>query len=323
MIIKLLRWFLVGVVFVVVFGCGSKHVNKKKEDTRLIIFHAGSLSNPMKEIIAGYKKLHPQVEILTEIGGSVECARKITELNKPCDVFVSADYKVIENLLIPKYASWNISFASNEMVIAYQDNSVHSSQINSDNWMSVLSDNKVRIGRSDPNSDPCGYRTVLLTQLAERYYHRPGLSKRLLQNSQRDIRPKEVDLLAMLETGNVDYLYIYKSIAIQHQLKYISLPPEINLSNSDFDSLYATASIAINGSAPGETKVQKGESMQYSVTMPLNGKNKPLAEDFVAYFLSKDLGLNVIRNHGQQIFTPLKIQGYESLPPSIKAKIGQ
>ncbi len=180
---KLLRWFLVGSVIFFIFGCGSKHSNQEKKNTHLIIFHAGSLSNPMKEIIADYKKVHPDVEIFTEIGGSVECARKITELNKPCDVFVSADYKVIENLLIPKYASWNISFASNEMVIAYRDNSAHSVQINSDNWMSILCDKEVRIGRSDPNSDPCGYRTVLLTQLAERYYHVPGLSKRLLQNS--------------------------------------------------------------------------------------------------------------------------------------------
>lgn len=321
--VKLLRWILVGAALFIISSCGSKQANQKKEKSQLIIFHAGSLSNPMKEIIAGYHEVHPEVEVLTEIGGSVECARKITELNKPCDVFVSADYKVVENLLIPKYASWNISFASNEMVIAFRKNSAFSSQINPDNWVTILADKKLRIGRSDPNSDPCGYRTVLLTQLAEQYYHKPGLSKRLLLNSKRDIRPKEVDLLALLETGNVDYLYIYKSIAIQHNLKYISLPPEINLSNPDFDSLYAKASMTINGSAPGETKVQKGEAMQYSITMPLNGKNKLLAENFVAYFLSKDQGLNVIHKHGQQLFAPLKIQGYETLPPSIKGKIGQ
>lgn len=312
-----------GIILLITFySCTQTHADRKKEDNRLMIFHAGSLSNPMKEIILGYKKLHPEVEILTEIGGSVECARKITELNKPCDVFVSADYKVIDHLLIPKYASWNISFASNEMVIAFGENSALSSQINADNWTSILSNKKVRIGRSDPNTDPCGYRTVILTQLAEQYYHQQGLSRLLLQNSLRDIRPKEVDLLALLETGNVDYLYIYKSVALQHHLKYISLPPEINLSNPSFDSLYAQAQVNTNGAAPGMMNIQKGEAMQYSITMPLNGEHKSLAADFVAFFLSKD-GQDVIQKHGQQLINPLKINGIKFLPQSLKNQIGE
>ena len=67
----------------------------------LIIFHAGSLSVPMKEISAAFKKENPDVNIMMEAAGSVECARKITELKKPCDIMASADYSVIDKLLNP------------------------------------------------------------------------------------------------------------------------------------------------------------------------------------------------------------------------------
>ena len=86
----------------------------------LIIFHAGSLSVPFKEIAAEFNKLYPDVKILMESAGSVASARKITDLNRPCDIMASSDYGVIDNMLIPKYADWNIKFVSNELSIVYQ-----------------------------------------------------------------------------------------------------------------------------------------------------------------------------------------------------------
>jgi len=314
-------FFSISTILIIIFSlsCNTKHVDNQKRDKTLVIFHAGSLSNPMKDIIADYTKLNPHIKIITEIGGSVECARKITDLNKPCDVFVSADYKVIENMLIPKYTSWSISFATNEMVIVYRDDSKFASKIDSNNWFSILANNQVRVGRSDPNSDPCGYRTVLITKLAETYYKKPGLSLTLLENSKKDIRPKEVDLLALLETKNIDYLYIYKSIAIQHHLKFISLPKEINLSDSKFDAQYANATVTLKGATPETVKIQKGEAMQYAITIPKNGNNKALAVDFISFFLSKSNGLKTIKKHGQEILSPLKSIGYDSIPPEIKS----
>jgi len=121
----------------------------------------------MKEITSAFKKENPDVNIQMETAGSVECARKITELNKPCDIVASADYKVIDKLLIPDYADWNIKFASNEMAIVFTEKSKRSNEINNKNWYNILLDKNVRIARADPNSDPCGYRAVLISKLAE------------------------------------------------------------------------------------------------------------------------------------------------------------
>ncbi|HAN78917.1 MAG TPA: tungstate ABC transporter substrate-binding protein WtpA, partial [Bacteroidales bacterium] len=37
-------------------------------------------------------------------------------------------------------------------------------------WYKIMLDPKVQIGRADPNSDPCGYRSVLVSKLAEKHY---------------------------------------------------------------------------------------------------------------------------------------------------------
>ncbi|MCL1973294.1 MAG: tungstate ABC transporter substrate-binding protein WtpA, partial [Bacteroidetes bacterium] len=40
--------------------------------------------------------MHPKVRVLSEGAGSLDCARKITELHRPCDIMASADYAVID-----------------------------------------------------------------------------------------------------------------------------------------------------------------------------------------------------------------------------------
>ncbi len=49
------------------------------ESKQLIIFHAGSLAVPFREISEEFKALHPDVKIILEATGSRICARKIAE----------------------------------------------------------------------------------------------------------------------------------------------------------------------------------------------------------------------------------------------------
>ncbi|MDH4241767.1 MAG: substrate-binding domain-containing protein, partial [Phycisphaerae bacterium] len=104
---------------------------------QLIIFHAGSLAVPFKQLCEEFNIHHPDVKIIREAAGSRVCARKIADLHRPCDVLASADYTVIDTLLIPEYADWNIKFAANEMVIAFRKDSRRADQINKDNWHDI------------------------------------------------------------------------------------------------------------------------------------------------------------------------------------------
>ncbi len=284
----------------------------------LVIFHAGSLSVPLKEISAAFMKEYPKANVLLEAAGSVECARKITELKKPCDVMASADYKVIDKLLIPEYADWNIKFASNEMAIVYTEKSKRSQDINKENWYTILLDKNVQIGRADPNHDPCGYRTVLVSKLAEKYYKQTGLAYRLLKKDDNNIRPKEVDLLALLESGNVDYIFIYKSVAIQHKLKYLVLPDEVNLKKTEFSNLYSTVSVEIAGKKPNETITQIGEPMVYGVTIPKTAPHPALAAAFIKFLLTKEKGMVIMEKLGQPSIVPAPTDSYYHIPEDLR-----
>ncbi len=283
----------------------------------LIIFHAGSLAVPFKAISDSFMLLNPGIRVLAESAGSLASIRKITDLNKPCDILASADYSLIDKLMIPKYASWNISFAGNEMALVYQQNSLYSDKINRNNWTSILLNPEVRFGRSDPNSDPCGYRTILSLKLAEKFYKRFGLTEQFMKKDERYMRPKEVDLLALLESGTIDYIFIYKSVAIQHNLPYLELPDSINLGNPELEDLYKQVSVEVTGNKPDEKILQKGESMVYSICIPKNAPNKNAATAFIGFLLS-DAGKQIMKNCGQTILSPTLTIKSNPLPVEIK-----
>jgi molybdate/tungstate transport system substrate-binding protein len=290
----------------------------KKLSGDLIIFHAGSLSVPMKEAAAAFMKLNPGVKVLLESAGSVASARKITDLNRPCDILASADYAVIDNMLIPRYADFNIKFVSNEMSIVYSDKSRRAEEITSKNWYEILLQKEVAFGRADPNADPCGYRTLMTLQLAEKYYRQTGLVKAVSGKDQQYIRPKEVDLLALLESGSIDYIFLYKSVAMQHGLKYLVLPDQINLKNPAYAAEYSTARVEINGKEPGQKETMKGEPMIYGVTMLRDAPNKEAAIAFLEFLLSADQGMKIMEKNGQPSVIPMPTQNYDLVPDRLK-----
>jgi molybdate/tungstate transport system substrate-binding protein len=309
---RLFFWLL---IFTVPFaGCRNNSVNKQKE---IIIFHAGSLSVPFKQLAKEYEKRNPGTKILMEPAGSLVCARKITELKKPCDIIASADYLVIDELIVPEYASWSIRFATNEIVIAFQEKSKYSSEIDSSNWMDILLRNDVTYARSDPDSDPCGYRSVLTFKLAEKYYRMPGLANKLVSKNKDFIRPKEVDLVALVEANAVDYMFQYKSVAIQHGLKYIKLPDYINLGDPAKNEIYNSVSLDVTGSTPGSKMTVKGDYINYSLSVLSGAVNKDDAVDFVSFLLSSE-GMKIFRKNGQDPIVPFSTEQPEMIPEKLK-----
>jgi len=296
---------------IIIVGC------RNARPREIIIFHAGSLSVPFKELATEYEKLNPGTKVLLEPAGSLVCARKITELRKPCDIIASADYFVINELLIPNYTKWSIRFATNEIVIAFQEKSKYASEINTSNWTDILMKDDVTFSRSDPNSDPCGYRTLLTFKLAEKFYNRLGLAEKLASKNKDFIRPKEVDLVALVEANAVDYMFQYKSVAIQHNLKYIELPREINLGDPAMNDIYKTVSQDITGSTPGSKMTVTGEYINYSLTVLENAPHSKDAVNFVSFLLS-DRGMDIFRKNGQQPIRPCTSGQPGMIPISLK-----
>jgi molybdate/tungstate transport system substrate-binding protein len=220
---------------------------------------------------------------------------------------------------MPDHVDFNIQFATNELAIAYTDRSLSHEKINAENWTEILIDEKVVFGRSDPNIDPCGYRTLMAFQLAEKYYNEKGLADKLSNKfGGRFIRPKETDLLALLESGQIDYLFIYRSVAVQHGLKIITLPDQINLKSKEFADIYKTAKVEVSGKQPGQKIIRTGEPMLYSVTVPKNSPNPELAAKWIELLLSPQ-GVSIMENNGQPCVVPPNIELPNNLPEPLKS----
>ncbi|MFI5209603.1 MAG: tungstate ABC transporter substrate-binding protein WtpA, partial [Gemmatimonadales bacterium] len=74
----------------------------------LVVYNAGSLAAPFRDLLNAFVARNPGVVPAQENSGSVEAARKLTELGKIPDVIGVADYGVIPKLLIPKFAGWYV-----------------------------------------------------------------------------------------------------------------------------------------------------------------------------------------------------------------------
>lgn len=293
---------------------------------KITVFHAGSLAVPFADIEKAFEAKFPKYDVQREASGSRAAARKISEIGRAADVMASADYKVIDNLLIPANAKFNAQFATNEMAIAYLPSSKYANEINANNWPEIFLREGVKVGHSNPNMDPCGYRSMLVTKLAEEHYKIPGFFNKLFgygenykvgeENKKKVIvRPKETDLLGLIEAKAYDYLYIYKSVAEQHGLKYITLPKQVSLKDNEFAEFYKTVSFKIDGKKPGQFITKKGGAMVYGITVAQNKKspaNKEGAIKFVNFVLSAE-GQKIMTKNGQGNISPANITGDASI----------
>nr|HID59483.1 tungstate ABC transporter substrate-binding protein WtpA [Desulfobacterales bacterium] len=302
-------------ILCVIFVLRVSGLSHAEPQGKLIIFHAGSLAIPFKDMEEAFTKKYPKIQVCREAAGSRICARKISDLNRPCDVMASADYTVIDQLLIPEWADWNLGFCTNEMAIMYRADSKFADEINQKNWYRILLRPEVEYGHSDPNADPCGYRSQLVWQLAERYYKIPGLYQRLQENCPpSNVRPKEVDLIAMLEAGQIDYLFIYRSVCEQHESPYLILPDQINLGSPEYTEYYKQARIKVTGKRPGEWIEKIGAPMIYGITIPKNAPNHEAALAFVRFVLGP-IGRKIMVKNGQPPLVPPMLTGRKDLLP--------
>jgi molybdate/tungstate transport system substrate-binding protein len=263
-------------------------------DRRIVVYNAGSLAMPLRAALDSFAA-RENVTIEQENAGSLETARKLTELGKIPDLVGVADYEVIPLLLIPSQTTWYAKFARNRMVLAFTDRSDGAAEINTNNWWQIVTRPNVEVGRADPSLDPNGYRTLLVWQLAERFYRQPGLGKRFLGSApQRNVRPKEADLVGLLQAGEFDYIWSYESIAQGVGLRYVTLPEAVDLSAPADSAKYATASTRIAGKSVNDSVTMRGQPIVYAFTVPTRAPHPAIAAKFAQYLASPD-GRRVLR----------------------------
>ena len=305
------------------------------ENTVLNVYHAGSLAAPMEEMEAAFETANPGVDVRLYSGGSTKLAKEIVELGKSADVYASADYSLIPNIMVPDFATWYATFAKNRMVLCYSDESKFADEVNADNWYDVLGREGVSWAFSDPNLDPCGYRSLMVIQLAESNYNNDQIFDNLVAKNSKitttvedgvttihatetepvfplSIDAKSVNLIAGLQAGNLDYAWEYRSVAEQNAdsgIKYIEIPEAIDLSSIDFKDAYATVQVESSGGMKTGKPIVYGVTVLKAAAQPENG------EKFVEMLVGQT-GQDIMNKAGQPPIVPAV--GFLDVPASLQ-----
>ncbi|RLG61110.1 tungstate ABC transporter substrate-binding protein WtpA [Candidatus Geothermarchaeota archaeon] len=304
--------------------------HSQRERSRLKIFHAGSLALMLNEAERAYENIRTDIDIQREPSGSVKAVRKISDLGRQCDIVMVADYRVIDNYLVPAYANWNLIFCSNEMVLCFTNKSKYAYEINEENWYKILLRPGVRYGFSNPNLDPCGYRALSIIYMSSVYYEQEDIWRNLVLKYIPDIkivsngsghfiffpvrfeyisggklvlRDKEIDLIQLLEIGSLDYAFEYRNVAKEHGLRYVSLPHELNLRDNPFIKVF----IILYTGDPKRQKSVAITGIKYGLTIPKNCENYKEAIKFLKWLLYQD-GKEIIEKHGF-VLIPYEFKG--------------
>lgn len=324
------------------------------EKTPLVLFAAGSLIIPFQALETAFEEKYPQIDILAEYHGSIQVMRHVTEMHDQIDVVVTADSQLIPMLMYAvndpesglPYADWYINFATNRLAIAYTATSKYGGEINAENWVKILSRPDVIYGISDPRFDPAGYRALMAFALQEQVVGDYGLFKTMFKdqfvspitifredesvlitipeildtttNGHVRMRGSSIQLIAMLESGDLDYAFEYESVIRQHQLSILRLDEKVDLSSSQLLNIYDDVEVKLDFQRFQSVEPHFfGEPITYGITIPTNAKHQEAAELFLDFLFSES-GQRIMNDNHHPMFETLTADGYENLPLNLQ-----
>lgn len=222
----------------------------------------------------------------------------------PVSVFLSISKGGVESSgLGSEYPGWAVSFASDEMAIAYTSASTTSSAAQAvltayntattsnttAAWYTFFNDltsGSVKVGISDPNLDPAGYRAWMVLQLAGIAYGNSGAGgtayqqsfvNNVLTNKDNATGASAAALIPALATGQINFLFIYKSDVASNGLTLMQLPNEVNLGVVSNNNFYKQATY------PSAGVTETGAAISLWLSVPSDATNPTGAVQFVVY----------------------------------------
>jgi molybdate/tungstate transport system substrate-binding protein len=343
---------IVLVVSTYFFVANYVYVNPSQQTLK--VFCATSLLFPLEKVEADFEAAHPNVDVEIEGHGSIQVIRHVTDIGEKVDVLLVADYSLIPRMMYPtkmpdtdeSFADYYVRFATNELVLAYVNSSRYADEINADNWYSILARSDVSLGLGNPQVAAIGYCGLTAIQMAETYYGAQNLFHDLItaninppitsvkdgsnytitvpetQNPVGDklkLRSSEVGLIALLDSGYLDYCLIYLSNAKQYGFEYIELPDEINLGSPQHQSGYEQVQVVYEHQRFSSISLDRtGETIYYGLTIPRNAPNPAMAEEFAKFLLSGQGKVDFEAAY-HPVFEPPFTDNLQALPESLQA----
>jgi molybdate/tungstate transport system substrate-binding protein len=325
------------------------------EKTPLKVFFAGSLIIPFQALEEAYEARHPEIDVQMEGHGSIQVIRYVTEIHDQVDVAATADHALISMLMytgrVPEtgrpYAEWYIKFATNRLALAYAPTSRYADEINAENWHKVIARPGVKVGIADPRFDASGYRALMVLQMAEAVYDQSIIFENLTMGRFKTpitvreeggqavihvpeilqpkpdsgilVRGASIQLISLLESGDLDYAFEYESVIQQHGLQMVRLPEILNLGSEEYADQYGRVQVKLDFQRFASVKPEfTGEVIGYGITIPTNAPHPDQAAEFVAFLLGPE-GQAIMETNNHPLIVPPQADRYEALPEALKA----
>jgi molybdate/tungstate transport system substrate-binding protein len=228
--------------------------------------------------------------------------------------------------LQPKFTKWYIQYAGTSMVVAYNPKSKYASQFKAiadgkkplKDLFTLLQTPGLKLGRTDPNTDPQGRDFIYMLELAQSHYHLPsdtvakilGTTDFGTSNSSQIYAESSLD--STLQSGQLDAASAFITQAIELHLDYIPLPDAINLGSAALASTYKTASVTVkSGTKHGSPQV---------IDITTIGTPTPAGIAFIKYTLSP-AGLAQYKQGGFTVLTPTLFGSKSDVPSAIASEL--
>ncbi len=242
------------------------------------VLYAGSLVNLMTKQIGPAFQQASGYSVTGESAGSTALVTDIKGKIYKGDVFVSASPKATATLMGAANGDWvtyYISFASSNVVLGYNANSKFASTIKSEPWYKAITTPGLKLGFTDPATDPKGKLVAEALSGTAKAQKLPALTT--IMNDKSDVYPEET-LVARLQSGQLDAGFFYTAEAEPAKIPTVPLTGETDLK--------ATYTLSTLKGAPNEAG----------------------AEAFVAYLLSAS-AQPVLKQDGFDLISPPKVTG--------------
>jgi len=203
------------------------------------------------------------------------------------------------------------------------------------------------LGIPDPRFDAAGYRTLMILQMAQEPFNQPDLFEQLItksftipirartegaktvirvpeivetrENSPVLVRAYSIQIIALLQSGEVDYTFAYDSVAQQHGLRIIRLPDSLNLGSEAHNEEYSRVQVRLDFQRfASVTPVFNGEAIAYGLTIPSNAPHREAAEAFSAWLLGPE-GQKILQDHYNPVINPPQADNWDALPARLKS----
>jgi molybdate/tungstate transport system substrate-binding protein len=133
------------------------------------------------------------------------------------------------------------------------------------------------------------------------------------------LRGSSIQLIALLESGDIDYAFEYESVIQQHGFEMIPLPDKLHLGDENNADFYNRVQVRLDFQRFTSIKPEfNGEAIAYGLTIPANAPHPAEAAEFINFLLGPE-GQALMVKHHHPLLGPCLVDQVDALPDSLQS----